>query len=218
MDLNLCTTGMEFASEMVVKSSINNLRFAEVPTMLYPDGRTRPPHLRTWRDGWRHLRFLLLYSPKWLFLYPGLALMLIGLFLTAILQKGPAHIHNVTLDIHTLLYASGIIIIGFQTVFFYLLATIFATNIGLYNKDKWLINFEKVFSLERTLLLGTILVLTGIILSVKSIILWDKTSFGNLNPSYVLRIVIPALNFLIMGTQLIFNSFFISILNLKTSK
>lgn len=217
-NLNLCTTGMEFASEMVVKSAMSNLKIVEVPTTLHPDGRTKPPHLRTWRDGWRHLRFLLLYSPKWLFLYPGLLLVLLGVIISAILMEGPVQINNITLDVHTLLYASGMVIIGFQTVFFYLFSTIFSTKIGLQNKEIWLIKFERLFSLEKTIGFGIIMILIGLAFSLKSIIYWDKTSFGNLNPSQVFRIVIPAVSFLILGTQLIFNSFFMSILCLKTKK
>lgn len=215
INLNLCTTGMEFASEMVVKSAMSNLKIVEVPTTLHPDGRTKPPHLRTWRDGWRHLRFLLLYSPKWLFLYPGLLLVLLGVIISAILMEGPVQINNITLDVHTLLYASGMVIIGFQTVFFYLFSTIFSTKIGLQNKEIWLIKFERLFSLEKTIGFGIIMILIGLAFSLKSIIYWDKTSFGNLNPSQVFRIVIPAVSFLILGTQLIFNSFFMSILCLN---
>lgn len=218
LDIGLCTTGMEFASEMVVKSAMNNLKITEVPTKLHCDGRTKPPHLRTWQDGWRHLRFLLLYSPKWLFLYPGVLLFAMGFLLSLFLISGPVQMNSITLDVHTLLYATGMVIIGFQTVFFYLFSTIFAIKIGLQKTGSWLEKLEKWFSLEKTILLGILIIAVGLFLSAKSLIYWDKKSFGDLNPSQVLRIVIPAVGLLILGSQIIFNSFFMSILCLKTQK
>lgn len=218
LSIGLSMTGMEFASEMVVKSAINNLKITEVPTKLYRDGRTKPPHLRTWRDGWRHLRFLLLYSPKWLFLYPGLFIIIIGFLISTFLLKGPVRINEITLDVHTLLYASGMVIIGFQTVFFYLFSTIFAIKNGLQKKEFWADKLEKWFSLEKTILVGIFMIIIGLFLSTKSLIYWDNESFGNLNPSQVLRLVIPAVSLLILGSQIIFNSFFMSILCLKTRK
>jgi glycosyltransferase involved in cell wall biosynthesis len=129
--LDLKTTGMEFASEMVVKATINKMRIAEVPTTLSPDGRSRPPHLRSWRDGWRHLRFLLLYSPRWLFLFPGAILMLTGLLVGAWLLPGPRAIGKITFDVHTLLYAALAVIIGFQAVSFAVCTKVFAISVGL---------------------------------------------------------------------------------------
>lgn len=218
LDIGLCTTGMEFASEMVVKSAMNNLKITEVPTKLHCDGRTKPPHLRTWHDGWRHLRFLLLYSPKWLFLYPGVLLFAMGILLSLFLISGPVQMNRITFDVNTLLYATGMVIIGFQTVFFYLFSTIFAIKIGLQKTGSWLEKLEKWFSLEKTILFGILIIAVGLFLSTKSMIYWDKKSFGDLNPSQVLRIVIPAVGLLILGSQIIFNSFFMSILCLKTRK
>jgi hypothetical protein len=116
--MGLRTTGMEFASEMVVKATLFKMRITEVPTTLSPDGRSRPPHLRTWRDGWRHLRFLFLYSPRWLFLYPGIALCALGIVVSALLLPGPRMIGRVGFDVHTLLFAAMAILIGFQSVVF----------------------------------------------------------------------------------------------------
>lgn len=216
LNIGLCTTGMEFASEMIVKASLNHLKISEVPTKLYPDGRSRPPHLRTWRDGWRHLRFLLLFSPKWLFLYPGLAFILAGAMVTSILFMGPVKIQSITFDIHTMLYSSVMVVIGFQVVTFYFLSRIFAIKTGLDNNIKWLERFNNFFSLEKGLVAGSLILLSGVALTVYSIDVWEKTSFGNLEPMQIFRLVIPATTFLVLGVQLVFNSFFASILNLKT--
>ncbi len=218
LELGLCTTGMEFASEMVVKSALNKLNISEVPIKLYPDGRTRAPHLRTWHDGWRHLRFLLLYSPKWLFLYPGLFMFFIGLILSTILFGGPVNIGSVTFDIHSMLYFSMLIVVGFQVVAFYFQSKVFAIKTDLLKEPLWLKRFEKVFSLEKGLLIGLLLILIGVVLSVSSFLMWDKSAFGNLEPSKVFRVVIPAVTFLIIGGQSMFNSFFMSLLGLKTNK
>src|SRR5207249_154257 len=124
--LDLRTTGMEFASEMVVKATLHKLHIAEVPTTLSPDGRSRPPHLRTWRDGWRHLRFMLLFSPRWLFLYPGLILFAVGAVLSLVLLPGPVVVAGVRLDIHTLLVAGFLALLGYQLVLFALFTKFFA--------------------------------------------------------------------------------------------
>src|ERR1019366_10470343 len=128
--MGLRTTGMEFASEMVVKATLFKMRITEVPTTLSPDGRNRPPHLRSWHDGWRHLRFLLLHSPRWLFLYPGLILMILGT-VAALLLPGPRTIGSVRFDVDTLLYAAMSVLIGFQSVVFALLTNVFAISEGL---------------------------------------------------------------------------------------
>ncbi len=216
LDLGLSSTGMEFASEMVVRTSLNKLKIAEVPTKLYPDGRSRPPHLRTWRDGWRHLRFLLLYSPKWLFLYPGLAAMILGVLITGLLFFGPVKIGLVNFDIHTMVYSSIMIIIGFQVVTFYFFSRIFSIRIGLNNDSRWLDKFNRLFSLERGLFAGALFLLSGIALTVHSLDIWDRRSFGNLEPTRTLRFVIPAATLLVLGFQLVFNSFFTSILQLES--
>lgn len=215
VSLDLRTTGMEFASEMVVKSTLHKLRIAEVPTALQPDGRSRPPHLRSWSDGWRHLRFLLLYSPRWLFLYPGMLLMTIGLVAGVLLLQGPVVIAGLGFDIQTLLYAAAAVILGFQAVAFAVFTKVFAISEGLLPGDPRL-NLERIkVSLERGLIVGASLILTGLVCSVYSIWSWKQVSFGGLNPAHTLRIIIPAVTALIIGVQIVFSSFFLSVLGLR---
>jgi glycosyltransferase involved in cell wall biosynthesis len=215
LKLGLQTTGMEFASEMVVKATLNKLRITEVPTTLSPDGRSRPPHLRSWRDGWRHLRFLLVYCPRWLFLYPGLLLMGLGLVVMATLIPGPRRIGGVVFDIHTMLYAAMGIIVGFQSVAFALFSKIFAINIHLLPEDEWKEQFMRVFTLERGLILGAAFCLIGLITSVYAVFTWGSVSFGPLEPVLMMRITIPALACLCCGIQMIFASFFLSVLDIR---
>jgi glycosyltransferase involved in cell wall biosynthesis len=206
-DLNLRTTGMEFASEMVVKASLYQLKITEVPTVLYPDGRSRPPHLKTWRDGWRHLRFLLLYSPRWLFLYPGLALMIVGFVSTLWLLGSP--------KVHTLLYSATATIIGFQVVTFAIFTKAFAISEGLIPEDSKLRRFFRYIKLEVGLIIGFILLLAGIGGSIFALTTWESTKFGSLDPSVTMRIVIPSVTCLALSVQVIFSSFFLSVLGLK---
>jgi glycosyltransferase involved in cell wall biosynthesis len=214
-DLELQTTGMEFASEMVVKATIKKLRIAEVPTTLSPDGRSRPPHLRSWRDGWRHLRFLLLYSPRWLFLYPGLLLMIAGLACGAWLLPGPRVIGDITFDIHTLLYASVALFIGFQSVLFAVLTKVFAISEGLLPSDARLEKLFRYINLEVGLVMGTVLALAGLVSSIYALGIWESYSFGPLDPSSTLRTVIPSVTSLVLGCQIILSSFFLSVLGMK---
>lgn len=213
--LDLRTTGMEFASEMVVKATLNNLRITEVPTTLFPDGRSRPPHLRSWRDGWRHLRFLLLYSPRWLFFYPGIALIFVGLVTGIWLLPAPQTIGTVTFDVHTLLYAAGAIIIGFQAVTFAAFTKVFAISTHLIPEDERLNTMGHFFNLEVGLIIGGICVIVGLVGSLYAVGDWGAQSFGNLDPSTTLRIVIPAVTLLMLGCQVILASFFLSVLGLK---
>jgi len=178
--LDLRTTGMEFASEMVVKATLQGLRVAEVPTTLSPDGRSRPPHLRSWRDGWRHLRFLLLYSPRWLFLYPGMLLMLSGLAIGLWLLPGPRIIGQVTLDVHTLLFAAMALDIGFQAVAFAVLAKVFAISEGLLPEDPRLNKLFRWITLETGLVSGGGLLLVGFALTASALGVWGARSFGPL--------------------------------------
>ena len=213
--LNLRTTGMEFASEMVVKATLHNLKIAEVPTKLSPDGRSRKPHLRSWRDGWRHLRFMLLYSPRWLFLYPGLLLMILGSVVGARLLWGPVNVWGVTFDVHTLLYAAMAIVIGFQTVVFAVFTKVFATTQGLLPEDprlNWLFRYVK---LETGLTLGFALLFAGFAMSVYALSSWRAHLFGPLDPTQTLRLVIPAATLIMLGLQTVLSSFFLSILGLK---
>jgi len=214
LNLDLRTTGMEFASEMVVKSSINGLKIAEVPTVLHPDGRTRPPHLNTWRDGWRHLRFLLLYNPRWLFLYPGIAMMLIGGILGIWLLPLPRQVGNIVLDVNTLFYAALLFIIGFQFINFSLYTQVFAVSEGLLPENPSVSRFIKFATLEKGLLLGVLLVIAGLLSSFLALAYWQMRSFGDLDPTQSLRLVIPGGALLTIGFQTILSSFFLSILSL----
>ncbi len=209
LSIDLRTTGMEFASEMVIKASLNNLKIVEVPTTLSPDGRSRPPHLRTWRDGWRHLRFLMLYSPRWLFFYPGLILSIAGLMSTIwlVLSLSPR--------VHTLLYSATAMLLGTQTVFFALFTKTFAISEGLLPRDRRLEKLMSYFSLETGLMSGCALVVLGTLISAYAVWVWEGRSFGELDPSHTMRIVIPAVTSLALGLQLIFSSFFLSVLKLK---
>jgi hypothetical protein len=212
--LELRTTGMEFATEMVVKATLQGLSIGEVPTTLSPDGRHRPPHLRTWRDGWRHLRFLLMYSPRWLFLYPGLALMCCGAAVAVWLLPGPRQLGPLTLDVHTLLYACVAILVGFQAVWFAVLTKVFATGVGLLPPDARLQRAFGVFTLESGLLVGAVLILAGVVASVLAVWIWGSRAFGPLEPGETLRLVIPAVLAAALGCQVVLSSFFLSILGL----
>jgi glycosyltransferase involved in cell wall biosynthesis len=213
--LDLRTTGMEFASEMVVKATLHGLRIGEVPTTLAPDGRSRPPHLRSWRDGWRHLRFLLMYSPRWLFLYPGLFLMLVGSFLILWLLPGPRNVGFGVLDVHTMLCGAAMVLIGFQSVSFAVLGKVFAMTSGLM---PWTPNLRRIFdwiTLETGLFCGGVLAAGGVAGLVAAVYIWDLHGFGPLDPQRTLRWVIPAVTATSLGFQIILSSFFLSILGLS---
>ncbi len=205
--LDLQTTGMEFASEMVVKATLNKMRMTEVPTTLSPDGRSRPPHLRSWRDGWRHLRFLLMYSPRWLFLYPGIFLIFAGFLATLWLLPSP--------KVHTLLYSSTAMTIGFQIIIFALFTKVFGMSEGLLPEDRRFQRLLNHVNLESGLIVGCSLVLIGIAASIYAFGIWGLHSFGSLDPTQTMPIVIPAVTCLALGCQVIFSSFFLSILGLK---
>lgn len=215
LTLDLQTTGMEFASEMIVKASLYKLKITEVPTVLSPDGRSRPPHLRTWRDGWRHLRFLLLYSPRWLFLYPGIALMIWGLTIGMWLLPGTQKIGSISFDVHTLLYAAIAIIIGFQAVTFAFFTKVFAISEKLLPEDPKVNKIFRYVTLETGLIVGVFLILIGIVGSILSLTIWRETAYGILDPSKTLRLVIPSLTCLTVGLQMVLSSFFLSVLALK---
>jgi glycosyltransferase involved in cell wall biosynthesis len=215
--MKLRATGMEFASEMVIKASLKGMRIAEVPVKLRPDGRSRPPHLRTWRDGWRHLRFMLLFSPRWLFLYPGLALFVVGMVLSAILLGGPVHVGRLRLDIHTLLVASFLALIGYQLVLFAIFTKIFAIQSGFHQPYPLLESVSRYITLEVGLAAGALMVLVGVIALILAIASWGAVGFGSLDPSLTMREVIPAVVLLALGTQTVFASFFISILSIDRS-
>jgi glycosyltransferase involved in cell wall biosynthesis len=213
--LDLRTTGMEFATEMVVKSTLLKLRIAEVPTTLSPDGRSRPPHLRTWRDGWRTLRFFLLYSPRWLFLYPGAALMLLGVLAGAWLLPEPRRVGTVVFDVHTLLYAAIAVLLGFQAIAFAVFTKLFAISEGLHPPDALLDRLFQYITLEVGLVAGALLVVGGLLISVYAVHFWGTQNYGPLDMSHTFRLVIPGALFLILGVQGIFSSFFLSVLGMR---
>ena len=212
--MSLRTTGMEFASEMVVKATVFKMPMCDVPTTLSPDKRDRPPHLRSWRDGWRHLRFLLLFSPRWLFLYPGLCLMLVGMAVGLWLLPGPRKVGNVVLDIHTLLYAAAAVLTGFQAVLFALFTKVFAITEGLLPEDARLTQAFRIFTLEKGLLAGSLLAGAGLALASHSLIAWDRTGFGPMDAVHLMREVAVAMVSLTLGVEMILSSFFLSILGL----
>jgi glycosyltransferase involved in cell wall biosynthesis len=215
LSLGLRTAGMEFASEMVVRATLAELQIVEVPVTLSPDGRTRAPHLRPWRDGWRHLRFLFLYSPRWLFFYPGIALMLVGLALGIALLPGPLHIGSVGLDVNAFVYCAVAVIVGFQAVLFSVLARAFAVGAGLLPPSR---NTERIFrivTLEVGLAVGALLLLAGIGLSIYTVLFWSGRSFGALSTSSTIRLVVPAAMLMILGLETVLASFFLSILGIN---
>ena len=214
--LDLRTPGMEFASELVVKAALAGWRIAEVATTLHPDGRGRPAHLRRWRDGWRHLRFLLLFSPRWLFLYPGLVLLALGIGLMSALYFTPLHILGAGLDIHSMLYAAAAALLGLQLCLFALFARVSAQNAGLLPRQPGLDRLLKVLTLERGLLAGLFMALGGLAWSAAAFWQWRETGFGPLDPRVVMRDTIPATALLVGGMELMLASFLLSVLRLKT--
>jgi glycosyltransferase involved in cell wall biosynthesis len=216
--MDLQTTGMEFASEMVIKSTLKGLKISEVPITLHKDGRSRPPHLKPWRDGWRHLRFMLLFSPRWLFLVPGLLLSVLGFIFAALLSFNDIKIGGIILNVGTLAVASMIVIVGFQLVAFAFFTKVFAIAEGLLPEDPKLTRVFKVFTLEKGLLLGLLVLLGGIVLLARSVWVWQQAHFGILpSTEENLRHLIPAATLVVLGIQGIFSSFFMSTLGLKTA-
>jgi hypothetical protein len=200
----------------VIKASLQHMRIAEVPVTLSPDGRSRPPHLRTWRDGWRHLRFMLLFSPRWLFLYPGLVLLIVGLALSFALLPGPITVGGVRLDIHTLLVAGFFALLGYQLVLFAIFTKFFAIRVGFHPPHPVLQKAFRYITLEVGLAAGALLGLAGLVILVLAVASWSATGFGNLDPDVTMRQVIPAVVLTALGTQTVFASFFMSILGIES--
>jgi glycosyltransferase involved in cell wall biosynthesis len=213
--LHLRATGMEFASEMVIKASLRGMKIAEVPVTLSPDGRSRPPHLRTWRDGWRHLRFMLLFSPRWLFLYPGVGLLAGGVIVGALLEGGPKRIGSVNFDIHTLLLAGFACLIGFQLVVFAVFTKVFAMERGFHPPSSRYYRLFDYVKLETGLAVGGLMFAAGAIGVVVAVLSWGAVGFGNLDPRLTMREIIPAAVLLTLGVQTVFASFFLSILGME---
>ena len=218
LGLDLQTSGMEFASEMVIKATIGRLRITEVPTTLSPDGRSRPPHLRSWRDGWRHLRFLLLFSPRWLFLYPGLAAVGIGALLMLWLLPGPRRVSGITFDIHTLLYASLAISVGYQAIQFWTFAKLYGMREGFIPPDPVFRRYMGIATLERGLIAGLILLVLGLGVGIAAVSAWDVSKFGALSPSATMRLVIPSAMAILLAFQTAYGSFFLSVLEIRSTR
>jgi glycosyltransferase involved in cell wall biosynthesis len=212
--LELQTTGMEFASEMIVKATLNRSKITEVPVKLHPDGRSGKSHLNTWNDGWRHLRFLLLYSPRWLFLYPGLMLMLFGFSVTAWSLPNPKQ----TIDIHTIIFAVGALLIGFQAVFFAVFTKTFAVHEKLLLRSSRIEKLLDKISLEISIKIGSLLVLFGLAGALYLVYIWKEGTFFDWGITVTMRIAIFAFTFMVFGFQIIFSSFFYSYLKLQVKK
>jgi hypothetical protein len=215
LSLHLRTTGMEFASEMVVKSCLAGLKISEVPTTLRKDGRSRPPHLRSFRDGWRHLRFLLLFSPRWVFLYPGLLLTVVGLVLSGVLVAGPIEVGGVGFDIGSLLYAVALTAIGYQAVLFSVLSKVYAQTEGFLPTRPRFDAFQRKLSLETGAAVGFLVLLFGVGASVVSFLRWRKTGYGSLVPEQTIRTVTPGLLGVILGSQTLMSGVFLSLLRIR---
>ncbi|MEV6241653.1 glycosyltransferase family 2 protein [Lentzea sp. NPDC051838] len=218
LKVGLHTSGMEFASEVVVKSCLSGLRIEEVPTTLKKDGRSRPPHLRSWRDGWRHLRFLLIYSPRWLFLYPGIAATLLGLITTlTLLISGPTKVGNVTFDVGTMTYAAGLTAVGYQAVLFSVMVKLFGAREDLLPMSRHYRQLVERFTVERGLILGLLIFVVGFVAAALQVGFWGGDGFGNMDATATVRMAIPAVLGLLLGFQTIMFSMFAGVLSIPTT-
>jgi glycosyltransferase involved in cell wall biosynthesis len=215
LGVGLITTGMEFASEVVVKSTLSGLRISEVPTTLKKDGRSRPPHLRSWRDGWRHLRFLLLFNPRWLFLIPGSVAFVIGLLGSLALLFGPLFVGNVGLSVSTQVYLAALTVVGYQAVLFALLTKLYARHEGFYiPRSRAFDRFAEKATLESGALIGVGLFLLGLIIAIVQFAVWASSGFGEQNPVDTMRLAIPAALLMMLGFQTIMSGMFLGILSI----
>jgi glycosyltransferase involved in cell wall biosynthesis len=214
--LNMQCTGMEFAVEMIIKASLMKARISEVPITLYRDGRVaRKPHLRTFRDGWRTLRFFLLYSPRWLFLIPGIVLMVVGLAASLVLLPGTVFIGTIGFDFHTLVFAAALVVIGFNATAFAVLSRVFASRAGLLPEKGLVQQIDRFFNLETGLIIAGAMLALGIGLAIFSFWQWSLTNFGPLHSFLYVRLVVCSATLLILGSQLGFGMFFLGMLNLQ---
>jgi hypothetical protein len=216
--LGLQSTGMEFASEMVVKATLAKQKITEVPTPLAKDGRSGKPHLRSFSDGWRHLRFLLLFSPRWLFFIPGLVLLLVGLGLGAAVATGPVQIGGVSFDVDTLVACGACVDIGFQAILFWLFTQVYAGAEGFLPTEPKVQALLGKLSLERGLILGTLIGIAGLVGLIFSLTYWQSHAFGHLNYEHALRLMVPSVTALVLSCQLILGTFFLSILGIKQTR
>jgi hypothetical protein len=217
LKLGLSAPGMEFASEMIVKATLAGWRIAEVPTVLSPAGRSRAPHLRSWCDGWRHLRFLLMMTPRWLMLYPGASLIMVGTAAEAAILRGRIAIDGVGFDIHTMLYAAGATVLGVQLVLFSLLARTVGVLKNLLPMSRTLARFLTFFTLERGILLGLTLGIAGLGLAVYSVISWAHMRLGALDPATMMRVAIPSVTLMLTGAEIFFASFLLGFIDIRAS-
>ena len=213
--LGLRSAGMEFASEMIVKATLAGWRISEVPTVLSPDGRSRAPHLRTWRDGWRHLRFLLMMSPRWLMLYPGLCLVGLGTAAEVAIMHGTIAVDGVGFDIHTMLYAAGAAILGVQLVLFSLVARTIGVLKDALPMTPALARFLRIFTLERGIVVGLTLALAGFALAVYSVVSWAQARLGALDPVTMMRVAIPSVTLMLAGAEIVFASFVLGFIDIR---
>ena len=217
LDLDLTAPGMEFASEMVIKATIAKLRVAEVPTTLAPDGRGRPAHLRSWRDGWRHLRLLFLFSPRWLFLYPGAAIFLFGLLATLILFTGDVAVGGIGFAEHTMVMTAAAINIGVESMIFWAFAKVIAIQRGLLLHDPLFEKLRQTMPLERGLALGAFMLLLGLITFGAALADWFNVGFGALTRGSAIRFVIASSTTLVLGAQILYGSFFLHLLDYRAT-
>jgi glycosyltransferase involved in cell wall biosynthesis len=216
LSLGLISSGMEFALEMVVRSGLAQLKIAEVPTTLSPDGRSRPPHLRTWQDGWRSIRFFLLFSPRWLFLYPGIALLLLGLAASSLLLLGPLPIGpHVSVDLHTLVVAAMATIAGLQTISFAIIARRYAASRGFLPTSPRLEKRAHLFTLEHALVAALLLAVLGMAGLAWCIVQWATVDFGPLEYGLVMRVLIVSMTTLVVAVQLSFTAFLAALLDIS---
>jgi glycosyltransferase involved in cell wall biosynthesis len=218
LSLELDATGMEFALEMIVKAAIHGLRITEVPTRLAVDGRGRPSHLRSWRDGWRSIRLFLLLSPRGLFLYPGAAIFLLGLAGTLILFTGDVSIGQITFAEHTMVLTAAAINIGFEAMLFWAFAKVIAIQRGLLPRDVRFEKLRQLMPLERGLALGGFLILLGLVASGAAIFEWYKVGFGQLQTGITIRLVIASSTTLVFGAQVLYGSFLLYVLDYRVNR
>lgn len=219
LELGLITTGMEFASEIVVKSTLLGLKISEVPTTLKKDGRSRPPHLRSWHDGWRHLRFLLLFSPRWLFLYPGLVGFLIGLVGSIALVFGPIDIGALGLDVSTQVYLSALTVVGYQALLFALLTKIYAQHEGFYiPRSRRFQAVAERATLESGTIVGVVFFLLGLLIGIVQFTVWASSGFGPQDVSDTVRLAVPAALLMMLGFQTVMAAMFLGILSIPVRR
>ncbi|WP_104132000.1 glycosyltransferase family 2 protein [Cryobacterium sp. M91] len=219
LSLGLVTTGMEFASEVVVKSTLGALRVSEVPTTLKKDGRSRPPHLRSWHDGWRHLRFLLIFSPRWLFLIPGTAAFVLGFVGVMLLGFGPVVVGRVGFTYSSQLYLAALTVVGYQSVLFAILTKIYAQREGFrIPRSRNFDRLQKRISLESGAIVGLLLFVVGLGVAVAQLVGWASNGFGPLEAGATLRAAIPAALLMMLGAQTIMAGMFLGVLSVGVKR